>query len=178
MVELLVTITIVVLVTGVIMIRYSSFNSSVLLSGQAYVTAFDIREAQSLAVSVRGNQSEFREEYGLYFDLSNPTSYILFQDDDTNGSHSPVRYHESEAIGSPIRVDSRFRILDICATSGGSQTCSISNLAISFKRPDFDAAFYSTSVGAISSVEIVLGSADSSITRSVVVYASGQISVE
>lgn len=177
-VELLVTLSIVVLVTGIIMIRYASFNSSVLLASQAYITAFDIREAQSLAVSVRGSQSEYREEYGLYFTMADPTQYILFQDNDTNGDHSPVRYHSGEALGSPYRVDSRFRILDICATNGGSQTCSLSDLAISFKRPDFDASFYSTAAANIQSVELIVGSTDSAITRSIMVYASGQISVE
>lgn len=174
----MVTITIVVLVTGVIMIRYSSFNSSVLLSGQAYITAFDIREAQSLAVSVRGNQNEFREEYGLYFDASNAQQYILFQDDDSNGIDDPAQYHSSEAIGNPYKIDSRFQLVDLCATSGGVETCSLSDLAISFQRPDFDAHFYSSSAANIDSVEIIIGSNDSALTRSVVVYASGQISVE
>lgn len=177
-VELMVTLGIVVLVTGIIMIRYSSFNSSVLLSSQAYLTAFDIREAQSLAVSVRGNQSEFREEYGLYFNMVNPREYLLFQDDDSNGDQDPVRYHADEELGAAYRIDSRFEILDICASNGGSQTCSLSNIAISFKRPDFDASFYSSDMGGIDSIELVIGSEDSSITRSVVVYASGQISVE
>jgi prepilin-type N-terminal cleavage/methylation domain-containing protein len=54
LIELMVTITIVVLVTGIVLVQYSSFNSSVLLTSQAYQLAFDLREAQSLAISVRG----------------------------------------------------------------------------------------------------------------------------
>lgn len=176
-VELLVTLTIVVLVTGIIMIRYSSFNSSVLLSGQAYLTAFDIREAQALAVSVRGNQSEFREEYGMYFAASSPTEYLIFQDDDSNGAHLPARYHVGEELGT-YKVDSRFSITNICVVSGGSQTCGIDDLAISFRRPDFDASFYSTEAANITAAEIVFGNPNSTITRSVVIYASGQISVD
>jgi len=176
-VELLVTLTIVVLVTGIIMIRYSSFNSSVLLSGQAYLTAFDIREAQALAVSVRGNQSEFKEEYGMYFTTSTPTEYLIFQDDDSNGDHTPVRYHVGEGLGT-YKVDSRFMITNICVTTGGAQTCGIDDIAISFRRPDFDASFYSTEAGNITAAEIIFGSPNSTITRSVVVYSSGQISVD
>ncbi len=191
-VELLVTLAIVVLVTGVVMVRYSSFNSSVLLTSQAYLTAFDVREAQSLAISVRGRSSEFREEYGLYFDISAPNIYLLFQDDDTNGEHSPARYHVGEEVGDPIRVDPRFAILNLCATNIASRTCyaddpdttgevvdpTLSNLTIAFKRPDFDATLYSPAKASLQSVEVVFGSADNEIRKKVIVYTSGQIAID
>lgn len=191
-VELMVTLGIVVLVTGVVMIRYSSFNSSVLLTSQAYLVGFDIREAQSLAVSVRGNSSEFREEYGMYFDMANPAQYILFQDDATNGAHTPARYHAGEGIGIPYKVDSRFEIINLCGTNSASRTCyasdpsttgevvdtAFNNVAVSFKRPDFDAAFYNASKSGLQSVEIHFGNDQTTIIKKVVVYASGQISVE
>lgn len=191
-VELLVTLTIVVLVTGLVMIRYSSFNSSVLLTSQAYITAFDIREAQSLAVSVRGNSNEFREEYGMYFDMSLPNQYQLFQDDNMNGKTDPVHYDNGEAVGAPLKVDSRFSIINICATNNTSRTCyaddpetgsevidtTLDEITISFKRPDFDAAFYSPVRTSIQSAEIVFGNENTSLTKKVVVYQSGQISIE
>lgn len=191
-VELLVTLGIVVLVTGIVMIRYSSFNSSVLLTSQAYLVGFDIREAQSLAVSVRGNLSEFREEYGMYFDMANPGQYVLFQDDDTNGDHNPARYHSGEEIGIPFKVDSRFSIINICGTNSTSRTCyasdptatgesvdtAFNNIAVTFKRPDFDAAFYNASKSSLQSVEIHFGNPESSIIKKVIVYASGQITVD
>lgn len=191
-VELLVTVGIVVLVTGVVMIRYSSFNSSVLLSSQAYLTGFDIREAQSLAISVRGNSSQFREEYGMYFDMADTDQYLLFQDDDSNGDHDPARYHSGEAVGAPYKVDSRFEILNICATNSSSRTCyaedpsstgesvdaSLSSIAISFQRPDFDAALYSDAKTNLTSAEIHIGTQDSSIIKKVIVYSSGQITID
>lgn len=191
-VELLVTLSIVVLVTGIVMLRYSSFNSSVLLSSQAYITAFDIREVQSLAVSVRGNNDEFREEYGLYFDLTNPNQYLLFQDSNFNGVNDPVRYHSGEEVGSPYMIDPRFSIVNICATNDASRTCAaddpdttgeaidsnLSNVAISFERPDFDAAFYTASKSGLQSVEIKISTDDLEIIKTVKVYTSGQISIE
>lgn len=191
-VELLVTLGIVVLVTGIVMFRYSSFNSSVLLTSQAFLTAFDIREAQSLAVSVRGRGSEFREEYGIYFNMSTPSRYLLFQDDDSNGNHDPVRYHAGEEIGSPYTVDPRFTIINICGTNSSSRTCytddpdtageivdaSFNSLTLSFKRPDFDAVFYSAAKSGLQSIEIKIGDDDSPIIKTVKVYSSGQVSVE
>lgn len=191
-VELLVTLSIVVLVTGIVMIRYSSFNSSVLLTSQAYLTAFDVREAQSLAVSVRGRSSEFREEYGLYFDMGSRNSYVLFQDDDANGENDPVRYSVAEAIGSAYKVDPRFTIVNLCGTNSATRTCftddpdtegeivdiAFNNLAISFQRPDFDAQFYSSAKSNIQSIEIIIGNPGNPLTKKVVVYSSGQITVE
>lgn len=193
-VELMVTLTIVVMVTGIIMVQYSSFNSSVLLTSQAYETAFDIREAQSMAISVRGQSSRFREEYGLYFDItsSNPNRYILFQDNDANGNHSPARYHAGEQIGSPLLLDPRFVLKNLCATVGSTRTCyandpsttgevinsGFHDVAISFKRPDFDAEFYSAGRSGIESIEIKFGTPGGTIERSVTVYRTGQISID
>lgn len=191
-VELLVTMSIVVLVTGIVMIRYSSFNSSVLLTSQAYLTAFDIREAQSLAVSVRGRSSEFREEYGVYFSMATPNIYQIFQDNDANGDHNPVRYNPGEEIGAPYTIDPRFVIVNLCASNGASRTCyaddpesatevidpTLNNITISFQRPDFDAEIYSTARTGLRSAEIVFGNPDSPIRKKVSVFSSGQLVVD
>jgi len=191
-VELLVTLGIVVLVTGIVMINYASFNSSVLLTSQAYLTGFDLREAQSLAISVRGNASQFTEEYGMYFSMSTPDRYSLFQDNNANGDNSPARYNAGEAIGTPYKVDARFTITNLCATNSSSRTCyaddpattgevidpALSDLAISFKRPDFDADIYSSAKSNIISAEIHFGSAGVSHQKKVVVQSSGQINID
>ncbi len=176
LVELMVTITIVVLVTGLIMIQYSSFNNSVLLTDQAYLTAFDIREAQSLSVSARGLGSGFRQEYGLYFSLDTAfkNKYLLFQD---TGTIEPAHYETGEEVGVPYKVDPRFIISNICGTTGGVETCGLNSLAISFKRPNFDAVFYSPGVNP-ESVRIQFTPLNGALSRSVIVYKTGQVSVQ
>jgi prepilin-type N-terminal cleavage/methylation domain-containing protein len=182
LIELMITITIVVLVTGLIMVQYSSFNNSVLLTDQAYLTAFDIREAQSLAVSVRGQGAQFREEYGLYFNKSagSNNKYILFQD---RGTAVPAQYNYNadpdldEAVGIPYKVDPRFTITDICGTVGSIETCNKTSVSISFKRPNFDAVFAMPGLNP-ESVRIQFKPLNGAITRSVVVYKTGQVSVQ
>lgn len=199
-IELMVTIAIVVLVTGLIMIQYSSFNNSVLMRNQAYLTAFDVREAQALAVSVKGKGSQFREEYGIYFDVTNPNTYLLFQDNSANGDHALARYNDDrdnnyqndEKVGQLYRVDPRFVIKNICASSA-SRSClqddldptteedidaELSAISISFRRPDFEASFYSPRKTSIQSAEIIFGTENGSITRSVIIYKTGQVSVD
>lgn len=193
-IELMVTVSIVVLVTAIIMVQYTSFNNSVLLRNQAYLTAFDLREAQAFAVSVKGRGAQFREEYGIHFvyDGLVPDSYLLFQDNDTNGDHTPTRYHTGEEVGQPYRVDPRFIIKNLCATNTGSRTCtvddpkttdetidpSLQSLTVSFKRPDFDAQFYSPVKTNLQSAEIHFGTPTGTVVRTVVVYQTGQISVD
>lgn len=179
-IELMVTITIVVLVTGIVLLQYSSFNSSVLLTDQAYLTAFDLREAQSLAVSVRGNGSVFREEYGLYFNMSSPNLYLLFQDNDagSGGKKTPVHYDIGEEIGAPNIVDPRFKIKSIKGVLASGSKPKLNDLAVSFKRPDFDADFYSSSQNNITAAEISFAPLNGSATRTVTISAAGQISVQ
>jgi prepilin-type N-terminal cleavage/methylation domain-containing protein len=179
LVELMVTLAIVVLVTGVIMVQYSSFNNSVLLTNQAYLTSFDIREVQSLAVSVRGRSSVFDQEYGIYFDITKPNQYQLFQD---TGTSNPVRYDSGEAIGSPYLIDPRFTILNICVSDTTSKVCSdtssLENVTLSFQRPDFDADFYSSAKSNIQSMEITIGAVDGDLTKTITIYETGQISID
>jgi prepilin-type N-terminal cleavage/methylation domain-containing protein len=178
LIELMVTITIVVLVTGLVMVQYSSFNNSVLLTDQAYLTAFDIREAQTLAVSVRGQNGEFRVEYGLYFNKSATANnkYLLFQD---QGTVEPPRYDVGEEVGLPYKVDPRFTISNICGTSTSVPVCTdLNSVSISFKRPNFDATFYSVDKANLESVTIEFEPLNGAITRKVLVYKTGQVSVQ
>lgn len=180
-IELMVTITIIVLVTAVVLVNYSSFNSSVLLTNQAYVTAFDLREAQSLAVSVRGNQGAFKEEYGLHFDTTpgNDNKYILFQD---NGTNNPAQYDPvtDKVIGTPNIVDPRFKINNLYVSNGSVTNSQVTTLDVTFKRPNFDAVMYSSSptVGSITSAKIEFTPINGGLTRTVVISSSGQISVQ
>jgi hypothetical protein len=171
------------------MIRYVSFNSSVLLNSLAYQIAFDLRETQSLAISVRGSDAGFREEYGMHFDITTPNQYMLFQDTDQSlNTDGFIRYDSDEAVGNPIIVDPRFTIVDLCVTSmGGARTCHSENggtfpqfITIAFARPDFDAIMYGDGVGVLGSAEIVLGSGaeDDEVTRTVLVTRNGQITVQ
>jgi prepilin-type N-terminal cleavage/methylation domain-containing protein len=181
LIELMVTITIVVLVTGIVLVQYSSFNSSVLLTSQAYQLAFDLREAQSLAISVRGQGNSFREEYGLYFNYSTPGVYHLFQD---SGTARPALYQQSEAIGTPNVIDPRFTIQDLCINGSFGQRCASSDaaatdLSVTFRRPDFDAAFGNNAgTNNITSAQIVIRPLNGSGSRVVTITTAGQISVQ
>jgi hypothetical protein len=176
------------------MLQYSSFNSSVLLNSQAYITAFDLRQTQSYAISVHGENSTFRSAYGMYFDIqgTDPDEYIFFQDNASNGVQDPARYDTGEGIGTPFKLDARFHLLNICASDSTQRLCytddpdttgeivnaALHDLAISFVRPNFDAKFYSSALSNIKSVELHIGTNDSSKIKVIKISNTGQISVE
>lgn len=171
LVELMVTVGIIVLVTGIIMTKYSSFNGVVLLKSQAYELALDIREAQVLGVNAGGNDTDSRGAFGIYLD-KNTSTYLLFQD--VSGA-TEFKYDESatESVGEAYTIDKRFQITDICA----GINC-FNEASVSFKRPDFDAKIYAEGF-LRNELRISLGSLDGSLLRyTVVVYPSGQITVE
>jgi len=177
LIELIVTISLMTLITGIVMVKYSSFNNTVVLKSQAYEMALDIREAQVFGVSTQGNAGTYREAFGIYIDLNTPNQYLLFQDAVT----SNFRYDSGEQVGELYTIDSRFVILSICTTVGAAApNCLATNTSVSFKRPDFDAKISTTpSVTSPDRIDIQIAVAnDTSTVRTVTVFPSGQISVQ
>lgn len=176
LIELMVSISIIVLITGIVMNKYSSFSSVVILKSQAYELALDIREAQVFGVSIGGGTNNYRGAYGIYVDLANRNSYILFQDDPDSGTK--FRYDPDEEIGEPYTIDSRFEITKVCSTANTAEKCGI-KAHIAFKRPDFDARMWTDVNTSPREVRIEISSRDNPlVSRSVIVYSSGQISVK
>lgn len=176
--EVLITAAIIGIITTIALVRYSSFNNVILLKNQAFELALDLREAQTFAISVRGDGGEFRQEYGISFDRgSNPGQYILFQDAD---SAALPAYNAGEEIVGPIIIDSRFELSDICIND--ETTCGIDRLDATFRRPNFDAMIRAVVSGVPVSAynaRIVLANViDPTGTVSVLITSTGQILVE
>ena len=191
--EVMITAAIIGIITAIVVFNYGSFNNTVLLRNQAYEIGLDLRETQTFAVSVRGQDSTFREDYGLYFSLSNPQQYILFLDngDAEVGGQNVAYYDEAagEMIAAPYLIDSRFAIGRICVNivNESVDTCpnSVTDLSISFRRPDFDAQFASVNgdsqgLGLIDNARIELTNTigSSNNVRTVIINNTGQIEVE
>lgn len=176
LIELLVSISIMVIVLAIVFARQSSFNSAVILRNQAYELALQIREIQLNAVSVSGDVGVFRSVLGVYLN-TNPAqngSYKIFNDTDDNGY-----YDAGEEYGIQGILDKRFEIRNIRA--GGATT---TELAIVFARPNFDAHFVDSggeiNVTAVE-VDVALRGATGSgngVLRTVEITSTGQITVK
>ena len=169
LIELMVSIAIVVLVMGIVLFKYTTLNNIVLLKSQAYEIALDIRAAQQAGVSVEdtsGTTGFTSDMYGIQFQ-KNSQNYSLYQDTTTN-------------VQSTYAIDSRFQIADICING---TTCNQSSANICFQRPDFTAHMSTTNnckaSPSTTEVDIKIWSAnDHSLTRTIQVTATGQITVQ
>ncbi|MFT5036524.1 MAG: prepilin-type N-terminal cleavage/methylation domain-containing protein [Candidatus Azotimanducaceae bacterium] len=196
LVEVLITSAIIGIVTAMVMVKYGSFNSSVLLKNSAYEIALTIREAQVFSVGTRvgGESNVFRYGYGIHiaYNYSAPTrDIILFLDTDDGGVRTTYNSGDDEIIDT-LTLDPRFEVSDICltVTSEVDPWCAtddspptISDVSMTFVRPVFDPRFDSSGTlltdtieEAVITIQPVGG--DGTFTRDIIVSAAGQISVQ
>jgi type II secretory pathway pseudopilin PulG len=183
LIELLVSISIVIIVTSVILVKHTSYNGAVLLRSEAYKVALQIREVQLSAVSVIIEANNFRNAFGLYFNTASyPNLYYTFRDANDN-----TFFDAGENIGKNHNIDARFEIDEIRLMNGLVEVSTQEDIAIIFERPNFDARFFTapgTEVAAnISTIEIDIrlkGASGDTVgeVRTVEVSKTGQITVK
>lgn len=182
LVELMVSISIMVIVASIVLTRQSSFNGAVLLRGQAYEIALQLREIQLSAVSASSDGiGNFRSVLGVHFDSSTLINdkYSIFRDADSDGF-----FDSNEAFGLQGLLDKRFEIREIRTI--GATEIAVPRVSIVFVRPNFDARFFTASEVEpvnVSGIEIdiarkgVTGTGDS-VLRTIEITSTGQIAVQ
>lgn len=186
LIELLVSISIVMIVMSIVLARQDTFNSAVLLRNQAFDIALSLREAQLSAVSVQVIGGSDRQVIGVYFDTDTTDEanqrFIVFQDAaPQDGFYSAS---DDATVGQPRQLDPRFEIAEIRAdgTAIGS-----GELSILFERPNFDARFFDAATSELSEsvieidvkrvgVPIVAG--DPGTVRTIEITETGQIALQ
>ena len=177
LIELMVSISIMLLVSTLILVRHESFNAAVLLRSQAYEVALTLREVQLSAVSAESNGfNNFRSVEGVHFDTDNDTAYKLFRDADGDSF-----FDESEEYGKPGSIDSKFEIRGLSAVG---DTVDGNAVSVVFERPNFDAKFYDRG-GRINASALMVQISKRNATgntnadlRTVEITATGQITVQ
>lgn len=184
LVELMISISIMVIVAGIILTRQSSFNGAVLLRGEAYDIALQIREVQLNAVSASGNSGTFRSVQGVQFDTSTFSNnfYRIFVDTPT-GVDANGFYDSGEEFGQQGLLDPRFEIRAIRAI--GTDAIVGTEVSVVFVRPNFDARFFDSSgeLTNTSSVEVDIARRGATgtgpdVVRTLEITSTGQIAVQ
>jgi len=180
LIELLVSMAIISIITGIVLFQYRSFNTSSLLTNQAYEIALDTRHAQVFALGERIDGADPRDEWGVVFKPLAPDIYTIFRDTlDNNKLDAPGEIIDEKSL------DNRFEIASLRVKVGANEKEVIplpgSYLAILFKRPNYDAIFNTSASGItkpIDEVSIVIQSTDDpTAQREITVTATGQITV-
>ena len=139
--ELLISIAIIGIITSITLVKYSSFDSTVLTKSAAYEAALTLREAQINSVSVKRGDGEdgdvFSYPYGVHF-TKDSSEYTAFVYEDTD---NPIPLYSDTAKDiSTFSMERGIKVYEICINNGND--CDIETFDISFKRPDFNAIFH------------------------------------
>ena len=178
-IEMLVVTGIIGLLSAVTLANYRDVSVRISLENLVQQMAIIIRQAQVYGISVAKTNNVISEypPYGVHFNTSPATSFILFVDNDGSGQYSG----QSEDVET-INLKNNNVVSEVSAnklSSGCSNILSLGTLDIIFTRPNPEAVFYAISGESLvypSDVEVTVRSPDG-LYREVSVWSTGQISV-
>lgn len=195
LVELIVTIGIVSVILTIIVSNQSKYADIAALGNLADEIGLTLSQAQSYGIAVRElspGSDDFSAAYGLSMSLlpsGSNTSYLFFADRNANhaydGDWTCATGGASECLDKKQILRGHY-IDTICVvpTSGAEECSGIGRVDMSFVRPHTEAqiVFFDTS-GSLYTPSSLKGAhvtfkSPTGISRSVVVYQSGQISVQ
>ncbi len=193
LVELLITIVIFVMLTGVVLFNQNKFDSTILLKNLAYDIALTIRQAQTYGVNVRESQQTGTfSSYGVFLNLNEDNKKIIFFSDIKGNGEGDEdgKFSDSDMTCSSNNIESECMqkyslkrgnyISRACAGDSAGSCLDVDGvLTLLFKRPNPDAYIYKDDDNVSKKYsEIEISSGDNSSKISVVVTGVGQIYVK
>lgn len=191
LVELVVVMGIGVLIMTTIVGGQSKYTDAVTLKGLANDVSLDLRQAQVYGISVKvspTDNTDFNGIYGLSFNKSYPFNYVAFKEGSgTSGIYDSNNHTSCSGeclIINPINRGNKINQLCRIPNSGPEDCNTVNRADITFVRPSTEAkiVYFNSSGGVISPTgyqglrtEFI---SPGGLKRSVVIYTSGQISVQ
>ncbi|OHA88712.1 MAG: hypothetical protein A2653_00215 [Candidatus Zambryskibacteria bacterium RIFCSPHIGHO2_01_FULL_43_25] len=202
--ELIVSISIIVVITAVVAFNQKDFDDQISLANLATDIEVEIRQAQVYGISVREfapNTNEFNISYGVSFNLltsfgGGNNFYVSFADrplPSQNNQYDGIHSGSNCQIGGSSECLNFNNILrgniisDLCVTlNNNTQQCfpNIGRFDVMFQRPNPDAVFtFFNPSGTVvpfpghKGARIVITSPKGK-TQSIHIYKTGQISIQ
>jgi len=197
LVELLVSISIMVIILTVVILNQSKYTDGTGLTALADEISLTITQTQAYSIGVKEfaagtPEQKFSASYGLSFSLLSSGSdkaYINFADLDGDNIYDgdwscPTGGPGDECL-SRIDISRGNYITSLCSVdTSDNESCNVGRIDISFVRPNTEAQIKFFDSNGLSFVpvdmkgaKIVLNSPGGA-TRSVTVYTTGQVSVQ
>lgn len=186
----MVSVAIMVVISTIIASNQSTYTSGASLKNVANDLSLSMRQAQVYGISVKEltpGSNTFTTGYGMSFDLSaapvgDDKSFIFFADRDVDGVYSDTwdcpLGGASECLDKTVLTSGNY-VSDLCIIDASGENCDgITRLDISFVRPAIEAKiYYNGGSTGVRGARIMLSSPDGK-DNSVVIYTTGQISVQ
>lgn len=188
LVELLIVIVITVLLISVIFTGDRTRAVTFRLDDVAYRIALKVREVQSYGLSAReysqaggAGTRTFCAGYGVVFNITTPTVFHVFADfplilTQFSCGNTHVAYNVTDPLLEEVVLRGA-RVTSLCAKRiGFAEVCGINQLSVGFQRPSPEPRVQGGSNYEFA--KITVSTPDGLASRTIIVRASGQVSVE
>lgn len=172
LVEVLVSLGIFAMLTGVVLSNYRGYNTNALFANSSEDIVLALRQAQVYGVGVKGAGTSFNVPYGVYFNTVNPNQVIIFADRGMTPDGKYVAVDDNPIIETINWVD----VVTSSSIKCGGFTCGGTELSITFKRPNPDAMIRDGSGATFTNAEISITKGTK--TSKVYISSAGQISLQ
>lgn len=161
-VEMTVVTFIILLISGIILANFERGSSAAALNRTASQLALDLRRAQNNALSTTIFQNQAPFGYGLYFDVNQPTTAIMFADLNDN-----QRYDGADELFETIEIKNNIQLVSVTPANP---------LTIFFRAPEPTTYINGVNSGGAS---LTLQPSDNpSLQRQLIINVSGQINIQ
>lgn len=173
--EMIVTISILVLISSLILANYPKFIKNVNISIVGQDVAFALRQAESFAMGVRAFDDPVQglvyPPYGVHFSEDTPNEFIIFADVNKNSRYDGANENVERLILN------KARIVDLCVLPDSSPpgSCGRDDIDVVYIRPDPSVNIKSQGQNFSDGSVVVDFSGEK---RSIVFWISGQIYVK
>lgn len=172
------TVSIFIIVTGVVLVNFPSFSSKIALDNLAHEVALAVRQAQVFGVSSRefGVGTGVFPTRGAHFNSAQNTTFLLFVDTDGNN-----KYSGASELAETFTIGRRNYISSICGFVTSTSNCTpLDTVDIIFTRPDPEPIILGRidNSEALYSYTAVTVSSPSGADRAVAVWSNGQIAIQ
>ncbi|OGZ10586.1 MAG: hypothetical protein A3D67_01885 [Candidatus Lloydbacteria bacterium RIFCSPHIGHO2_02_FULL_51_22] len=186
---MLVTISIIAIISGIVLISFPTFASTIVLENLTHEIALVVRQAQVYGIGIKQALGGGFPSYGAHFDTSEPAQVIFFADtyppavgstpagdgvytNDDNGTQTSYE----DIIVERFLIQRGNTISGLCFDT----SCTLADtIDITFTRPNPTAHIWANSAGDRGSAKITVSPPDGSVIGNRFIYVSltGQIAV-
>jgi len=178
LIELLVTVSIFTIITGIVLANFPTFSSKIALENLANEVALAVRQAQVFGVASRefGVGSGVFPTHGVHFDKAQNTTFFLYADTNENN-----KYDGDAELIETFTIHRRNSISQLCGFQNINSACKKLNyLDITFTRPNPEPTIIGrVGMGNVNySYSTITMKSPSGNTRLVTVWSNGQIAIK
>lgn len=181
LIEVVVVTGVVAIIAAVTLASFPEFSERIGIEQEAGKLVLALRKTQTYALAVREFQrgSGLFPPYGVNILLSDPTHYTIFGDLNSSNRFESLFGEKVETVSAEKRVS----IIQLC---GNSQSiprgpCSLSSADIVYIRPAPTISLIGVDGGlplSYNDIKVDLASMDGSTKKSVIIWSTGQISIQ